>query len=51
MDYGFGLLVLLLCAIGIGVGILVIDFIGEKFFNLYEEVDEEEDDDICYQEI
>ena len=51
MNYGYGMLVLILVAIAIGVVILVIDFIGEKFFNLYEEVDEEEDDGIYYQEI
>lgn len=53
MDYGFGVLILLLSVIVICSGLLIMEFIGVKFFNMNEEVEEEEDDDnyIYYREI
>ena len=39
---GFELLILMISAALIGTGLLVLDFIGAKFFNIYEEVEEEE---------
>ena len=51
MDYGFGLLVLLLCAICIGVVFLTIDYIGKKYLGFYDETEEEDDGYIYYWEI
>lgn len=51
MDYEFGLLILILCAIVIGVVFLAIDYIGKKYFGLYDEVEEEDDGYIYYWEI
>ena len=48
---GYGLLILMISAVIIFAGLLIVDFIGAKYFNLYEEVEEEDDGYIYYWEI
>lgn len=36
----------ILIVLAIFVGLFVVDFIGDKFFGLYNEIDEEEDDGV-----